>query len=78
MKMAISLPDDVFEQAEQLARYLKKSRSELYREAVAEYLARHDPDAITAAMDRLADELDTRPDNFASAAARQVLKHTEW
>ncbi|MFL5301088.1 MAG: ribbon-helix-helix protein, CopG family, partial [Anaeromyxobacteraceae bacterium] len=51
MKTAISLPDDLFEQAERLARRLDKSRSELYREAVAEYVARHDPEAITAALD---------------------------
>ena len=33
MKTAISLPDEIFEEAERLARWLKKSRSELYREA---------------------------------------------
>lgn len=78
MKTAISLPDAVFERAEQLARRLKKSRSELYREAIAEYVARHDPDAVTAAMDRVAEQVDTRPDVFSSAAARRVMKQTEW
>lgn len=78
MKTAISLPDDLFEQAEQLARRLKKSRSELYREALAEYVARHDPDAVTAAMDAVADAVDTRPDDFSRAAARQVLDRSEW
>jgi predicted transcriptional regulator len=78
MKTAISLPDDVFEQAEKLARRLNKSRSELYREAVAEYVARHDPDAITAAMDRVAEQLDAQPDAFASAAARRIIERTEW
>jgi metal-responsive CopG/Arc/MetJ family transcriptional regulator len=38
MKTVISLPDGVFRDAERLARRLKKSRSELYREAVAEYV----------------------------------------
>ena len=70
MKTAISLPDDLFERAEQMARRLKKSRSELYREAVEEYVARHDPDAITEAMDRVAQQVDTRPDAFSSAAGR--------
>ena len=46
MKTAISLPEDIFVQADRLARRLRKSRSQLYREAVAEYLARHDPDAL--------------------------------
>ena len=78
MKTAISLPDEVFQQAERLARRLKKSRSELYREAVAEYVARHDPEAITEAVDRVAEQLDSRPDAFFSAAARQILERTEW
>ncbi len=78
MKTAISLPDAVFRDAERLARRLKKSRSQLYKEAVAEYVARHDPEAITEAMDRLAAEVDTRLDEFGSAAARHVLERSEW
>jgi hypothetical protein len=57
---------------------LKKSRSQLYQEAVAEYVARHEPDAVTETMDRLATEVDTRPDEFTSAASRRVLGRSEW
>jgi metal-responsive CopG/Arc/MetJ family transcriptional regulator len=39
MKTAISLPNDVFESADELAQRLGISRSELYATAVAEYLA---------------------------------------
>jgi metal-responsive CopG/Arc/MetJ family transcriptional regulator len=78
MKTAVSLPDEVFEQAERLARKLGKSRSELYREAVTEYVARHDPQEVTEAMNRVAEQVDTRPDAFSSAAARQILERTEW
>src|SRR5207245_3739515 len=51
MKTAVSLPDDVFDQAERLARRLRKSRSALYREAIAEYVARHEPEALPAKRD---------------------------
>jgi hypothetical protein len=78
MKTAISLPDAVFRDAERLARRLKKSRSELYREAVAEYVARHEPEAVTEAMNQLAAKIDTRPDEFTSAAARRLLERSEW
>ncbi len=78
MKTAISLPDAIFEQAERLARRLKKSRSELYREAVAEYVARHDPEAVTEAMNRVAGQVETRLDAFSAAAARGVLERSEW
>ena len=78
MKTAISLPDEVFQEADRLARRLKKSRSRLYREAVTEYVARHDPDAVTAAMDALVSELDTRTEASVTAAARRVLENAEW
>jgi predicted transcriptional regulator len=78
MKTAISLPDVVFRDAERLARRLKKSRSNLYAEAVAEYVARHEPEAVTEALNQLAKKLDAGPDEFASAAARRVLERSEW
>lgn len=41
MKTAISIPDDLFEKAEQLAERLDVSRSQLYARAIAEYTERH-------------------------------------
>ena len=78
MKTAISIKDDVYTEAERLARRTKKSRSQLYTEAVAEYVARHDSEAITEAMNRVCETLDTRPDPALSAAARRILQRTEW
>jgi metal-responsive CopG/Arc/MetJ family transcriptional regulator len=78
MKTAISLPDEVFRDADRLAKRLKKSRSNLYTEAVAEYVARHEPEAVTDALNQVAKKLDTRPDEFASAAARRVLEGSKW
>jgi hypothetical protein len=72
------LPDDIFVQADRLARRLKKSRSQLYRQAVAEYLARHDPDAVTSAMDKVVGQIKPRSDRFVSVAARRILHRTEW
>src|SRR4051812_18924866 len=50
MKTAVSLPDRVYREAEGYARRTRKSRSQLYAEALAEYLARHAPDEVTEAM----------------------------
>ncbi|MSV35743.1 MAG: hypothetical protein EXQ47_09115 [Bryobacterales bacterium] len=78
MKTAVSIPDDVFQGAERLARQTKKSRSQLYSDAVREYVARHAADEITEAMDRVCAELDSKPDDFALAAAQRTLSRTEW
>lgn len=78
MKTAISIPDKIYAEAERLSRRYKKSRSQVYAEAVAEYLARHDSDAVTEAMNQVCGEVDTRPDPAISAAARRTLKRVEW
>lgn len=78
MKTAISIPDEVFSEAERLSRRLKKSRSQFYTEAVTEYIARHDPEAVTEAMNRVCETLDARPDPALAAAARRTLDAVEW
>jgi len=78
MKTAVSIPDDIFEGAERLARRTKKSRSQLFSDAVREYITRHAPDEVTEAMDRVCSELGHPPDEFVSSAAQRVLKRIEW
>jgi len=78
MKTAISIPDGVFAGAERLARRTKKSRSQLFSDAVWEYVARHAPEDVTDAMDRVCAELGDPTDDFVSEAARRVLERSEW
>ena len=78
MKTAISIPDHVYAEAERLSRLLKKSRSQVYTEAVTEYLARHDSEAITEAINKVCDAVDTRPDPALSEAAKSMLQQVEW
>lgn len=78
MKTTVSIQDDVFEGAERLARNSNKSRSQLYSEAVREYVARHAPEEVTEAMNRTCVELGQSTDNFVSAAAGGILARSEW
>jgi metal-responsive CopG/Arc/MetJ family transcriptional regulator len=78
MKIAVSIPDDVFHEAERLASRLQTSRSQLYARALAEFVARHDDDHVTAAMDRVVDEVGAEIDDFTRQAARQALRQVEW
>ena len=78
MKTAISIPDDVFERAERLARQTKKSRSQLFSDAIKEYVARHAAEDVTDSMDRVCSELGNSRDKFVSSAARVVLEQTDW
>ena len=78
MKTAISIPDEIFQTAERLARRMNKSRSELYSRALSEYVARHSPDEATEAMNAALNEIGNASDDFVATAARKVLERAEW
>jgi metal-responsive CopG/Arc/MetJ family transcriptional regulator len=78
MKTAISLPDGIFQAAEKHARRTRKSRSQLYVDAISEYLMRHAPDEVTEAMNRVMDQLKEPTDPFVISAARRTLERSEW
>jgi metal-responsive CopG/Arc/MetJ family transcriptional regulator len=77
MRTAVSLPDDVFHAAERQARRTGKSRSQLYAEALREYVVRHAPDAVTAAMNEVVAKLGGPSEPFVSEATRRALERTE-
>jgi metal-responsive CopG/Arc/MetJ family transcriptional regulator len=78
MKTAVSIPDVVFEEAERLAAGLHTSRSQLYSRALQEFVARHSPDRLTEAMNRVVDEVGTELAEFSRKASRRVLERNEW
>jgi metal-responsive CopG/Arc/MetJ family transcriptional regulator len=81
MKTAVSLPGDLFREAERHAKRTSKSRSQLYAEALAEYLARHAPDEVTEAMNRVVDKLELEErgsEPFVRQAVRRLLESTDW
>jgi hypothetical protein len=53
--------------------------SQLYAEALAEYLAPHAPDEVTEAMNQVVERLDgPGPEPFLADAARRLLERAEW
>ena len=78
MKTAVSIPDELWGRAEDAARRTGKSRSQLYQEALVEYLLRRDPQAVTGAMDEALAGIDTHADRWVAEAGRRVLERSEW
>lgn len=80
MKTAVSVPDDVFHRADSLAQRTGRSRSEIYSAALAEYLARHVADEVTASLDQVVADLgdDADPGDFVRNSSRRVLGKMEW
>jgi hypothetical protein len=61
-----------------VAQRLNKAPATVLEEAVDEYAARHDPEAITDAMNRVADAIDTHPDSGIAGVAERTLRRSEW
>ena len=83
MKTAVSIPNELFDVAERLARRTRKSRSRLFSDALREYVARRSPDRITEAMDEALAEIaangsEESNDPFVAAASRRRLEQSEW
>lgn len=78
MKTAISIPDELFQEADALAARLGKTRSQVYREALTEYLSRRDPHAVTARLDDVVSDIGEAADGWSSSAAAAALERSEW
>ena len=79
MKTAVSVPDDLYAQADRLAKRTRRSRSEVYSAALREYVARHAPDEVTAGIDAVIAGLgEPGLDEFAGQAARRTLEAADW
>ncbi|MCY4470869.1 MAG: hypothetical protein OXC08_19315 [Thiotrichales bacterium] len=78
MKTAVSIPDDIFERAERLARRNQCSPSEVYAAALDEYVARRAHDEITETMNQVCDDVGDSNDAFLAVASRRVLDRVEW
>jgi metal-responsive CopG/Arc/MetJ family transcriptional regulator len=78
MKTAVSIPDDLFADADRLASRFKTSRSQLYARALAEFLARHDDDRITEALNQTYALKDKDESSFVSKASASVLRNSPW
>ena len=55
MKVAVSIPDPIFEAAEQLAKQRNVPRSQVFAEALAEYLELRNSESVTALLDKIYD-----------------------
>ena len=70
----------MFNDAERLVARFKTSRSELYSRAIAEFVARHDDDAVTQALDEVARNINADPSDaqMTTASAFAILRQVEW
>lgn len=78
MKVAISVPDPVFQAAERFAKERGIPRSQLFAEALEEYLDQHGSEAMTAQLDRVYECESSALEEPFNRAQTAVLKDEAW
>ena len=78
MKTAISIPDDIFQSAEQLARRLGVSRSELYVQALKSYLQEHHEEGVTDALNTIYEDIRAQLDPVLQRVQTRSLPQDDW
>jgi metal-responsive CopG/Arc/MetJ family transcriptional regulator len=78
MKVAVSIPDSLFESADALAKKLKKPRSQVYAEALASYIEDHDPKVITERINAVLSKTDSSIDSVFERAQFEILPDETW
>jgi len=78
MKTAISIPDPLFQAAEIFAKRLKKSRSELYAEAVSEYINTHKNQDVTKTLNEIYAHESSNIDQELYRMQSQTVTKDEW
>ena len=80
MKTAISLPDTLFNQAEELAHRLGIARSQLFAKALSEYLEKYRTNQITDKLNKiyLHDREDSLKADVSLTALRDLTQNDTW
>lgn len=77
MKVAVSLPDPLFEAAERLCKRLGVSRSRFYAKAVEAHVRIYQADEIRQALDAVYDEVDSALDPVLEELQSDALRE-DW
>jgi predicted transcriptional regulator len=80
MKTAVSLPDALFRRLEAIRKRFSLTRSEAVQRAVADWIAQHSAEDLTATIDRAVERLgpEARLDPGAAQAQRDILRREDW
>ncbi|PHS25217.1 MAG: hypothetical protein COA83_05880 [Methylophaga sp.] len=78
MKTAISIPDPVFQAANDMAKSLGMSRSELFTVAVSEYIKAHDSHGITRKLNEVYSQAENQLDDVIATMQMDSLPREEW
>ena len=78
MKVAVSIPDPIFEAAEQLAKERNIPRSQIFTEALSSYLELRNSESVTALLNEVYRREPSQVDEALTKAQFDVISYEAW
>jgi metal-responsive CopG/Arc/MetJ family transcriptional regulator len=78
MKVAVSIPDPLFEEAERVAQRLRIPRSQLYSRALGDFVQRHSGEEVTTRMDAALQRIGVSRDPEWEALGLEIMRREKW
>ena len=78
MKVALSIPDELFDSAEALSKRMGLSRSRLYSTALEDFVAKHQAKKVTERLNSVYAAQDSRLDRAARRLQARSLNKSPW
>lgn len=78
MKVAVSIPEDIFAEADRTAKRLGLARSELYARALKRYLQQLRGEEVTATLNTVYGERRAQTDPVLSTLQLRAIDREEW
>jgi metal-responsive CopG/Arc/MetJ family transcriptional regulator len=78
MKVAVSIPDPIFEAAEQLAKERNIPRSQIFAEALSTYLELRNSESVTKILNDIYGRETSKVDEALTKAQFNAINHEAW
>ncbi len=78
MKVAVSIPDPIFEAAEQLAKERNIPRSQVFAEALSTYLELRNSESVTAHLNEIYGHESSKVNDALTKVQFDAINHEAW
>ena len=78
MKVAVSIPDPIFEAADQLAKARNIPRSQIFAEALSTYLELRNSESVTTLLNEIYGQEPSKVDEALTNAQFDAISHEAW
>ena len=78
MKVAVSIPDPIFKEAERVSRRMRVPRSHLYARALEAYANVHSGPEVTQRLNDVYARISSKVEPATAATSLEILRREKW